>query len=1034
MGSKIKISDLARMMNIANQDLVFKLRSLGVRVEGEEAQIDTDAIQAIMQGKKLPQPREVILRDETAPPVVRRPVAAPPPPPTRRPTPSPLRPNRPRSIIQTVEPRIRTLDGHPERVASDDDMPMGAFEGAEAPYEDVYQASAEAETHDQGTAVEAFAETPSAAPVAETASAPAEPAAERPAAAAAAAVAPAVTPVATPEAGEKPTPPPPPPPPPPPKPPEKTPDQLRTGLIAPPPPGYQPPPRPGRPGTVSPPGRPGMGPGGRPGMGPGGPSRPGMGGGPSRPGMGPSGPPRPGMGGGPSRPGMGGGPSRPGMGGGPTRPGMGGGPTRPGMGGGPSRPGMGGGPTGPGGMRRPGSSTSPAPPTGDASRQRERDKDHDKKNKRGVKKQVGEAADNNSNLRSYRGSLREIEAAQDDGPAGPVSARRARRAEREKEGAEAGKVLSFKKPPSGSITITEGMTLRQFSDKLGAKSRDVIASLVRRGILANINQVIEPELANQVAMQDFGVETMLVSFEEEVQLNRDTKPVEADDTRPSRAPVVTIMGHVDHGKTSLLDAIRSSKVAEGESGGITQHIGAYDVEVHGRRIVFLDTPGHEAFTLMRARGAKATDLVVLVVAADDGVMPQTIEAISHARAAKVPLIVAINKIDKPNANLDRVKKELSDRGVLVEDWGGDTVAVPISALKKQGIKELLEMIVLQADILDLKANPDIPAQGVVLEARKDVGRGIIATVLVQDGTLAAGDIFVCGATWGRVRSMSDDVGKRVTKAGPATPTEITGFGEVPDAGDLFQVVAEEEKARAIAEFRQQEARKRGLNPTTGKLSLEQLFSQIQQGEVKDLAVVLKADVQGSVEVLKEAIEKQSTDKVRVQVLHSGVGAITTNDVLLASASKAIVVGFNVRPERNAADLAEHEKVDIRLHTIIYELLDELKLAMTGLLSPTFKEVARGRAEVRDTFKVPKVGTIAGCHVIEGVIPRTALIRLVRDGRVIYEGKLSSLRRFKDDASEVRAGFDCGIGLDKFQDFKPGDFIEAFVKEQVAATL
>jgi translation initiation factor IF-2 len=504
--------------------------------------------------------------------------------------------------------------------------------------------------------------------------------------------------------------------------------------------------------------------------------------------------------------------------------------------------------------------------------------------------------------------------------------------------------------------------------------------------------------------------------------------------RVKRAPVVTIMGHVDHGKTSLLDAIRSSNVTAGESGGITQHIGAYHVDVGDRKVVFLDTPGHEAFTMMRARGARVTDIVVLVVAADDGVMPQTIEAIDHARAAKVPLVVAINKVDKPNANLDRVKKELADRDLLVEDWGGQTVAVPVSALKREGIKELLEMILLQADLADLKASPEVPAQGTVLEARKEVGRGVVATVLIQNGTLRPGDIFVAGATWGRVRAMSDENGGRVEIAGPSTPVEVSGFADVPAAGDVFQIVEEEAKARSIVDFRRQEQRRRELAPTQGALSLEQLFSQIERGEMKELPVVLKADVQGSVEVLRDTMTKLSTDKVKVNVIHAAVGAVSTNDVLLAAASKAIIVGFSIRPERNAAELAEKEGIEIRMYTVIYELADDLRKAMAGLLDPVFKEVSKGRAEVREVFKVPKIGMVAGCHVVEGVIPRAAHVRLVRDGRVVYEGKIGSLRRFKDDASEVRMGFDCGIALERFQDTKPGDVIEAYVKEQIAATL
>ncbi len=657
----------------------------------------------------------------------------------------------------------------------------------------------------------------------------------------------------------------------------------------------------------------------------------------------------------------------------------------------------------------------------------ERDK---KKKGKGAKKSGTREED----LTSFKGTLEDLE--EEEGA--PITGRRRRRVLRkEDEDNSGGKLLTFKKEkPTGAVMISEGMTLREFAEKLDVRVRDLINALFKRGIMANINQVLDPELALQVA-RDLGVEAMVVSFEEEVQLREEQSGAAAGDqpeSKTPRAPVVTIMGHVDHGKTSLLDAIRESKLTEAEFGGITQHIGAYHVEVNGRYIVFLDTPGHEAFTLMRARGAKVTDIVVLVVAADDGVMPQTIEAIDHARAAKVPIVVAINKIDKPNANLDRVKKELADRGLMAEDWGGDTVMVPISALKRQGIPELLDMILLTADILELKANPEISAQGAVLEARKEVGRGIVATVLVQNGTLKVGDVFVSGATWGRVRSMSDDLGHRSQEAGPATPVEVTGFSDLPDAGDILQVVEDESKARGIAEFRAQEQRRRGLAPTQGRMSLDQLFTRIQEGEVKELPVILKADVQGSVEVLKEALGKASTEKVKVSVLHSGVGAISTNDVLLASASKAVVIGFNVRPESSAVDLAEKEEVEIRLHTVIYELIDELRKAMTGLLEPTFREVAAGRAEVRDTFKVPKVGTIAGCHVVEGVIPRTAAVRLVRDNRVIYEGRIASLRRFKDDASEVRTGFDCGIGLERFQDFKPGDFIEAYTSEEVAPVL
>jgi len=685
---------------------------------------------------------------------------------------------------------------------------------------------------------------------------------------------------------------------------------------------------------------------------------------------------------------------------------------------------------------RPGS--PPPAPTGPGRGEPRRDGpgrgDDQKKGKKGRKTVVPQA--NEASIRTLRGgTLEQIEEVVDNAvvPTGSVGGRRRRRPDERED--EAIIVTPTRSVDDGPVVISEGMTVREFAEKIGVKVKDLIAMLFRRGILANINHVIEPELGVKLAEQ-FGFQAKVMTFEEEVQASHavDQPQAEATAGTTPRAPVVTIMGHVDHGKTSLLDRIRKSKIVDSEFGGITQHIGAYSVEVGNRKIVFLDTPGHEAFTLMRARGARVTDVVILVVAADDGVMPQTLEAIDHARAAGVPILVALNKIDKPNANPDRVKQQLSDKGLAPEDWGGQTVVVPVSALKGEGIDALLEMVVLTADLLELKADPERPAQGVVLEARKETGRGVVATVLVQNGTLKVGDVFVSGATWGRVRSMSDDRGKRAQESGPASAVEVTGFDDVPEAGDTFQAVGDEQKARGIVEFRQLEARKRDLTPSAGKVSLEALFSRIQAGEIKDLGVVLKADVQGSVEVLRDSIEKLSTAKVKVSVLHSGVGAVTTNDVLLASASKAIIVGFNVRPERNATELAEKEQVEIRLYTVIYELLDELKKAMVGLLAPTFKEVFKGRAEVRDTFKVPKVGTIAGCHVVEGSIPRSAAVRLVRDGRVIHEGRIASLKRFKDDASEVRSGFDCGIGFERFQDVKPGDVIEAFVKEEVAPTL
>jgi translation initiation factor IF-2 len=438
--------------------------------------------------------------------------------------------------------------------------------------------------------------------------------------------------------------------------------------------------------------------------------------------------------------------------------------------------------------------------------------------------------------------------------------------------------------------------------------------------------------------------------------------------------------------------------------------------------------------MLRARGAKVTDIVVLVVAADDSVMAQTIEAINHAKAGNVAVVVAINKIDKANANVERVKRDLANNGIMLEEWGGDVPSAQVSAVKGQGVDELLELILLTADLLELKADPDLAAQAVVLEARKDPGRGSVATVLVQDGTLRIGDVFVSGSTWGKVRSMTDERGLRVTAGGPSTPVEVTGFAELPNAGDNLQAVDSEQRARSIAEFRQQEERRRELLPTHGSLSLDQLFGRIQEGEVQDLPIVLKTDVQGSLEVLRDALVALSTGKVKVKIVHAGVGGITTNDVTLAGASSAIIVGFNVRPERTASDLAAKEGVDIRTHTVIYELTDELKKAMTGLLKPTVREVSRGRAEVRETFKIPKIGTIAGCHVVEGVIPRSGKVRLLRDNVVVYEGRISSLRRFKDDASEVRSGFDCGIGLERFQDVKPGDFIESYDREEVAATL
>jgi translation initiation factor IF-2 len=494
------------------------------------------------------------------------------------------------------------------------------------------------------------------------------------------------------------------------------------------------------------------------------------------------------------------------------------------------------------------------------------------------------------------------------------------------------------------------------------------------------------------------------------------------------------MGHVDHGKTSLLDTIRSSRIAEQEAGGITQHIGASRIETSdGRTVVFIDTPGHEAFTQMRARGAQVTDIVVLVVAADDGVMPQTKEAINHARAANVPLIVAVNKIDKSNANPDRVKQQLAENDVLVESWGGEIPSVDVSAKKNQGLDDLLDIILLVAEMKELKAVAEGPARGVVLEARKEKGRGIVSTVLIQQGRLAVGDHFFCGSTWGRVRAIADDSGGRIEAAGPSDPVELTGFDAVPAAGNVLQATESEAKAVEVASYRSLRDREEGLQATR-KISLENLFDEIAESEVAELQVVIKADVQGSVEVLRETLTSLSTEKVKINVLHGSVGAITTNDVMLASASNAIIVGFAVRPERTARELSESEQVDTRLYTVIYDLVDDVRKAMVGLLEPEYEEEGLGRAEVREVFKVPKIGAIAGSHVIEGAITRSAKVRLLRDNVVIYEGELASLRRFKDDASEVRQGFDCGIGLNRYQDIKEGDIIEAFKLVEIAPEL
>jgi translation initiation factor IF-2 len=586
-------------------------------------------------------------------------------------------------------------------------------------------------------------------------------------------------------------------------------------------------------------------------------------------------------------------------------------------------------------------------------------------------------------------------------------------------------------PVTRTITLAEGMTVKDLADKLDVRVKDVLAKLLMKRLMMTINSTLDTETATMLA-REFGAEVQLRSFEEEL-LDVDAEETSVTDV-VTRAPVVTVMGHVDHGKTSLLDAIRETRVAEREAGGITQHIGAYHVTINNRDIVFLDTPGHEAFTLMRARGAKVTDIVVLVVAADDGVMPQTREAIDHAKAANVPIVVAINKVDKPNANPERVKRELTELDLMPEEWGGRTVTVEVSAKKKTNIDLLLEMVLLVSDIGELKANPKRNATGTVLEAKLDKGRGPVATVLVQDGTLHVGDTFIAGPVVGRVRALIDDRGRPAKSAGPSTPVEVLGLGGLPQPGDVFQV-AEAARARQIAAFREEQAKSRALGAKGGRLTLESLQAQIAEGDMKELPIIIKADVQGSAEVLADTLGKLTDEKVKIRIIHAGVGAVNESDVLLASASNAIIIAFNVRPDRNAEEIAARERVEIRQHSVIYNVTDEMQKAMAGLLEPTFKEVRLGIAEVRNTFKVPKYGTIAGCMVTEGRITRAGetQARLVRDHVVVYEGKIGSLRRFKDDVSEVKAGFECGIGFERFNDIKVGDIIEVFVMERVAVT-
>jgi len=999
--AKIKVSDIAKKMNMSDKDMIFRLQSLGAEVTDANQVLEPEVIQALVTGKKLvTRTRSVIMREDK-PTVEKKKEAVRPPrpivqPPVRKKTEAPKAGEEPVAapmppaviipeFVEAAEAEERAakeappvVERHPERhkVAAEEVAPEPAVEEPQ-------------ETP------EAAAAAPRETPAPHAPATPHHPPAHHP---------PAHQPIdrsrPTGPTGPR----------------ARAPQTSRPNYA-----GQQTVPT-GRPaGTGTGTARPPQAPMGARPAGPGGmqPQRPGapMG---TRP-PGPGGPRPMGGPGGTSRP------SGP-MG---TRPSGPGGQQRPGgpMG---NRPGM--------SSRPPLNTPAPLGPGPNIVRRKKEDgegESHDKKKgtgKRGTKTVRGAEFDQDLlNKGGFSGTQiinddigPDIVMTDDEDAPKKASTRRDTR----KQAAPTARVLEFKRP-TGRVALTEGVTVKELAEKIDVKASDLMKHLfMKKGLMVAINQALGAELAMEVS-RELGIEAEIVSFEEAIEMEA-MERTEQKGTVP-RGPVITVMGHVDHGKTSLLDAIRETDVAAGEAGGITQHIGAYHVEKRGRKIVFLDTPGHEAFTMMRARGAKVTDIVILVVAADDGVMPQTKEAIDHARAAKVPMIVAINKIDKPNANVERVRRELADNNVLVEQWGGDVVSVEVSAVKKQGIDDLLDMILLTADILDLKANPDMPAKGVVLEARKEVGRGTVGTVLIHDGTLKIGDSFFAGHTFGRVRAMSDERGKRITEAGPATPVQLTGFEDVPNAGDSLSVVDDDTQARLIGSMRQEKARE-AAHQKVGRMSLDQLFQRMQSGGVKELNVIIKADVQGSVEVLNDTVRKLSTSEVKVNVIHSSVGAISTNDVLLATASDAIVVGFNVRPERSAGELAEKEGVDVRMYTVIYNLVDELRAAMTGLLDPKFQEVFMGRAEVRDTFKVPKIGVIAGCMVTEGVIPRSASVRLLRDNRVILEGKIGSLRHFKNDVSEVRQGFECGIGIDKFQDIKVGDVIEAFRVDTIASVL
>ena len=602
------------------------------------------------------------------------------------------------------------------------------------------------------------------------------------------------------------------------------------------------------------------------------------------------------------------------------------------------------------------------------------------------------------------------------------------RGKRKKKGAQQAQQRPEPVKIEKAYMTAETITVRDLTERIGKPASDIIKKLMMLGIIATINNELDFDTA-QLVSSEFGVELeMKMAATAEDALENENVDDEDDDLQP-RPPVVTIMGHVDHGKTSLLDYIRNAHVTASEAGGITQHIGAYTVNLDGHQITFLDTPGHEAFTAMRLRGAQATDIAVLVVAADDGVMPQTIEAINHAKAAGVQTIVAINKMDKPSANPDRIMQQLTEYGLVAEEWGGDTIMVPVSALTGEGVDRLLEMILLVAEVQDYRANPDRKARGIIIEARLDKGRGPVATVLVKNGTLNIGDTIVAGTAYGRVRAMMNDRGERVKSAGPSMPVEVIGFNDVPDAGDIINAVDDDKLSRQVAEERKDKLRA-ALIKSQQKTTLDDLFSQISAGQVKDLNIIVKADVQGSVEAVKQSLEKLSNDEVRVRTIHGGVGAITETDVMLASASNAIVIGFNVRPDNNAREIAEREKIDVRLYRVIYNAIEDVQKAMKGLLAPKFKETLLGHAEVRQTFRVSGVGTIAGSYVTDGKIARNAQIRLLRDNVVVHEGKIDSLKRFKDDAKEVNSGYECGIGIESYNDVKEGDVIECFQMEEI----